>query len=114
MPSARFRRIRGGLGVIFACLLLVLGLFTLTGTASAHTTHPLHTHATSTSVLDAQCPAGTPREVCALEVLQVLRARQHCPGGTPSMTFAKSHKSEPPKLVCKMANGVSSRIPFYP
>ena len=45
MSLVRFRRIRVGLGSLFSCLLLLLGLFTLTGTASASITQTLHTHA---------------------------------------------------------------------
>ena len=43
MSSTRFRGIRVGLVSVFSCLLLLLGLFTFTGTASAQTvqTNPL-------------------------------------------------------------------------
>src|SRR2546422_10835695 len=56
MYLVKFRSIKGGLGSIFASLLLLLGLFTLTGTASAHTAKTLRTHATSVSaVVGAGC-----------------------------------------------------------
>lgn len=56
MSSARFRGIRIGLGSVFCSHLLLLGLFTLTGTASAHITQTLHTHTASTSALvDVSC-----------------------------------------------------------
>src|SRR3989442_10734421 len=73
MYLVKFRSIKGGLGSIFASLLLLLGLFTLTGTASAHTAKTLRTHATSVSaVVGAGC----------------------------SITFHHSHKKELPSYSC--------------
>src|SRR5260370_9944084 len=78
MYLARFRRIRVGLGSLFSCLLLLLGLFTLTGTASAYITQTLHTHTASTGALvDASCSTG--------EI------------GT--FTFVHSHKTKAPHIV---------------
>src|SRR2546426_35586 len=79
MYLVRFRRIRVGLGSLFSCLLLLLGLSTLTGTASAYVTQTLHIHTASTGALvDASCSTG--------EI------------GT--WTFVHSHKREAPHIVC--------------
>ena len=115
MYSVRFRRIRVGLGSLFSCLLLLLGLFTLTGTASAYITQTLHTHAASTGALvDASCPTG---EIGAFTFFHQAGGRVHphivchryppnstCEG-TINVTFVHSHKNESPKFVCNSNKG---------
>ena len=121
MYSVRFRRIRVGLGSLFSCLLLLLGLFTLTGTASAYT---LHTHAASTgSLVDASCSTG---EIGAFTFYHLAGGRVHphivchryppnpsCEG-TIKVTFVHSHKNESPKLVCNPNKGDPYTMQFSP
>ena len=124
MYLARFRRIRVGLGSLFSCLLLLLGLFTLTGTASAYVTQTLHTHAASTGALvDASCSTGQigtwtfvhshknepPKIVCHRYPLN-----PGCAGGAIKVTFVHSHKNEPPKIVCNPNMGDPYKMQFSP
>ena len=49
-----------GLVSLFSCLALLLGLFSLTGVASTHTTNTLQSaHISSVAFAEADCPAGT-------------------------------------------------------
>jgi hypothetical protein len=105
MSPARFRGIRIGLGSVFCSLLLLLGLFTLTGTASAHITRTLHTHTASTSALvDVSCAGNVvttftlvhreaPKIDCSTDL-----STNSCTGGRVS-TFTFAHRKGP-KIVC--------------
>ncbi len=123
MYLVRFRRIRVGLGSLFSCLLLLLGLSTLTGTASAYVTQTLHIHTASTGALvDASCSTGeigtwtfvhshkreAPHIVC-----HPYSPNLGC-GGTMKVTFVHSHKNEPPKIVCNPDKGDPYKMQFSP
>lgn len=116
MYSVKFRSIKVGLGSIFASLLLLLGLFTLTGTASAHTAKTLHTHVTATSaVIGATCTGDqvssvtfkhsrhnkAPKYSCTPDA-----ATGSCTGDQVyTITFHHSHKKELPSYSCIPSSG---------
>ncbi len=104
MYSVKFRSIKVGLGSIFASLLLLLGLFTLTGTVSAHS------HATSArAAIGAACPAN---QVWSITFRHSRHKKLPIYGckpdpdttssctGVSKITFHHSHKKEPLSYSC--------------
>src|SRR5215471_20361110 len=112
MYSVKFRGIKIGLGSIFASLLLLLGLFTLTGTASAYTAKALHTHAPSTSaVIGAQCTGNQGSSVTVKHGRHKKAPKHSCSGSDSAtgscpegqvytITFKHSRHNKAPKYAC--------------